>query len=61
VVCESGLSHVLSLIDRSEVGDARRPIKLDQLLALSVLTGPLEHLLDAAADHVAVGLALIAA
>jgi serine/threonine-protein kinase len=55
VVCAPGLPHVLSLIDRSEVGDARRPIKLDQLLALSVLTGPLEHLLDAAADHVAVG------
>ncbi|HEU4734577.1 MAG TPA: hypothetical protein VFT22_42090, partial [Kofleriaceae bacterium] len=55
VVLEPVLRHALMLADRSIPVHDRRPLALDRLLTISVLSGTLDEALEAAASQVAVG------
>lgn len=55
VVLASVLRQALTLADRSHAIVDRRPIALDRLLTVSVLSGPLDGALEAVADEVAAG------
>jgi hypothetical protein len=55
LVLEPVLRHALMLADRAIAVQDRRPLALDRLLAISVLSGTLHDALEAAAAQVAVG------
>lgn len=54
IVVEPALRHALALADHGVV--ERRPLALDRLLGVSVLDGPLDDALEAAAAQLALGL-----
>ena len=55
LVLEPALRQALALADRSMAIDDRRPVALDRLLMVSVLSGVLDEALAKAADEVAAG------
>src|SRR5215510_14034711 len=55
IVVEPALRHALTLADRTLAVQERRPIALDRLLTLSVLSGPLDDALETAAAQLSVG------
>jgi diguanylate cyclase (GGDEF)-like protein len=55
IVLEPALRQALALADRVAPLEERRPIALDRLLTVSVLSGPLDAALATAADEVAGG------
>ncbi|MEO7735046.1 MAG: diguanylate cyclase [Kofleriaceae bacterium] len=55
LVLEPALRHALMLADRAIAVQERRPLALDRLLAISVLSSSLDDALEAAAAQVAVG------
>ncbi|HEX4420005.1 MAG TPA: diguanylate cyclase [Kofleriaceae bacterium] len=55
VVLEPVLRHALMLADRTIAVQDRRPLALDRLLTISVLSGALDDALETAASQVAIG------
>ncbi|HEY0477484.1 MAG TPA: diguanylate cyclase [Kofleriaceae bacterium] len=55
IVVEPALRHALALADRTLAVHDRRPIALDRLLTISVLSGPLDDALETAAAQLSVG------
>ena len=55
IVVEPALRHALALADRTLVVQERRPLALDRLLTISVLSAPLDDALETAAAQLSVG------
>jgi diguanylate cyclase (GGDEF)-like protein len=55
IVVEPALRHALALVDRTLAVQERRPLALDRLLTISVLSGALDDALETTAAQLAVG------